>query len=613
MHSWKNKKTSEMNLKTMWQFCLFHTKGCPLIKPVIVIGAVSTAAVSYISSFLYARLLNLILAEEYSAAKAWAVTLVGAVLAATLLSVLSRQLFQFYIEPCDAETQRRTAEKIFRMEYEEFEKEETLRAIRRVRQGELGHGSIANQLTDIYEYFTGFAKVLMAAGVVLILFITLDFSSEDIRVLVGSSVILLLAFAGVLAMSKWTARKVGEANVRMNHANEQVNSLSNYLAGEMLNEKNAADIRLYQLSEYLMNKVRKNSGSFNEAYGSYCDAAGKLNGVMSFLFQLLAGLIYAYIALRYSYGSITAGEVLMYAGAIITMMDGIRDMTAKKTQIEYGNEYLKLYEEFISRPNMHYDGTLPIEKRDDNRYELEFADVSFSYPGSDNEILKNISLKFQIGEKLALVGLNGAGKTTLIKLLLRLYEPSKGRILLNGIDIGKYDYDEYMKIFAVVFQDYKLFDLPLDENIAGSEAVDEERVREVLEKVGLLERLSSMKNGIHTTLRNQTEEGENLSGGEEQKVAIARALYKDAPFIILDEPTAALDPVAEAQIYENFNELVGGKTAIYISHRMSSCRFCDRIIVLDKGSVTESGTHEELMKAGGIYSELYNAQAKYYT
>ena len=200
----------------------------------------------------------------------------------------------------------------------------------------------------------------------------------------------------------------------------------------------------------------------------------------------------------------------------------------------------------------------------------------------------------------------------MIKLLLRLYEPTEGQILLNGIDIGKYDYNEYVQIFSAVFQDFRLYDLPLDENIAGSETVDEKQVSAVLEQTGLRERVEKMKNGAHTLLDHETGDGETLSGGEAQKAAIAKALYKDAPFVILDEPTSALDPVAEAEIYENFNKMIGEKTAIYISHRMSSCKFCDKIVVLDKGRIAEAGTHRSLLQAQGIYYELYQAQAKHY-
>ena len=311
-------------------------------------------------------------------------------------------------------------------------------------------------------------------------------------------------------------------------------------------------------------------------------------------------------------GSISTGDVLMYAGAIITMMTSVQDAILKYNEIAYNNEYLKLYEEFIKRPNMHYDGTLPIEKRDDKRYELSFYNVSFKYLGSDKYILKDINMTFNIGEKLALVGLNGAGKTTLIKLLLRLYEPTEGEIRLNGIDIGKYDYDEYVQIFSVVFQDFGIFDFPLDENIAASEDVDSARVKKVIDQVGLTELVNSLPDKERTLLYHENGDGVALSGGEAQKVAIARALYKDAPFVILDEPTAALDPIAEAEIYENFDTLVGDKTAIYISHRMSSCKFCDRIVVINNGRIEEEGSHDSLMDKNGLYAKMYNTQANYY-
>ena len=311
-------------------------------------------------------------------------------------------------------------------------------------------------------------------------------------------------------------------------------------------------------------------------------------------------------------GAVSVGDVLMYSGAIITMMTGVQNILMQYNQINYRNEYLKTYEDFIKRPNMHYDGTLPIEKRDDNEYELSFRNVSFCYPGTADDILKNVSLDFKIGQKMALVGMNGAGKTTLIKLLLRLYEPTEGEICLNGINIEKYDYEEYLQIFSVVFQDFKLFAFPLDENIAAGGQVDKRRLKQVLTKIGLNEFVEGLPKKECTFLYQENGEGVTPSGGEAQKVAIARALYKDAPFVILDEPTAALDPIAEAGIYENFDSLVGEKTAVYISHRMSSCKFCDRIVVLDHGEIVEEGTHDSLMERNGIYAKLYQKQAEYY-
>ncbi|MBQ6408367.1 MAG: ABC transporter ATP-binding protein [Butyrivibrio sp.] len=270
--------------------------------------------------------------------------------------------------------------------------------------------------------------------------------------------------------------------------------------------------------------------------------------------------------------------------------------------------------EFLDYPNNMYQGSLTTEKRRDNKYEIEFRNVSFKYPGSNSYALKNVNLKFNIGEKLAIVGMNGSGKTTFIKLLCRLYDPTEGTILLNGIDIRKYRYDEYMNIFSIVFQDFKLFAMPLGENVATSSDYDKEKVLSVLEKAGFGERLEKMSKGLETHLYKQLDkEGVEISGGEAQKIAIARALYKDAPFIILDEPTAALDPVAEAEIYEKFSEMVDDRTAVYISHRLSSCKFCDEIAVFHDGRVVQKGTHFDLLQdSKGKYYELWNAQAQYY-
>ncbi len=228
-------------------------------------------------------------------------------------------------------------------------------------------------------------------------------------------------------------------------------------------------------------------------------------------------------------------------------------------------------------------------------------------------VLSHVSMKFTIGEKMAIVGPNGAGKSTFIKLLCRLYDPTEGEILLNGIDIKLYDYEEYMKIFSIVFQDYQLFSFPLAENVAASIEYDSEKVKRSLIEAGFEKQLKKFKDGIYANLYQMKEKGIEISGGEAQKIALARALYKDAAVVILDEPTSALDPVSEFEIYKHFDEMVQGKTSIYISHRMSSCRFCNRILVFDKGKIVQQGSHEQLMsQTGELYAKLWEAQAKYY-
>ena len=277
--------------------------------------------------------------------------------------------------------------------------------------------------------------------------------------------------------------------------------------------------------------------------------------------------------------------------------------------------FLRAIKDFMDIPNDMYQGSLTTEKRADRNYVVGFKDVSFKYPGSETYALRHVSMKFKISGRLAVVGMNGSGKTTFIKLLCRLYDPTEGQILLNGIDIRKYRYDDYLNIFSVVFQDFQLAALPLGENVAASADYDNNRVTDALKKAGFGDRFITLPNGLETYLYHElNDEGISISGGEAQKIAIARALYKDAPFLILDEPTAALDPIAEAEIYRNLNDIIDDKTAIYISHRLSSCRFCDDILVFHEGNVIQQGNHNSLVAdTTGKYYELWNAQAQYYT
>ena len=302
-----------------------------------------------------------------------------------------------------------------------------------------------------------------------------------------------------------------------------------------------------------------------------------------------------------------------YIGSITALSGGIGEFISVVGRIRNNAPFLQDTFRYLDWPNYMYKGSLTVEKRFDRQYEIEFCDVSFKYPGCDEYALRHVNIRFNVGERLAVVGRNGSGKTTFIKLLCRLYDPTEGEILLNGINIQKYDYLEYMDIFSVVFQDFNLLALALGDNVASRREYDRELAEKCLRDAGFGARLDELSEGLDTYLYRDVSDGVEFSGGEEQKIALARSLYKDAPFIVLDEPTAALDPIAESEVYSNFNSLVGDKTAIYISHRLSSCRFCDEIAVFEKGEVVQKGSHEGLLSRPGVYSELWNAQAQYYT
>ena len=376
------------------------------------------------------------------------------------------------------------------------------------------------------------------------------------------------------------------------------------------------DIRMYRqekLSRHYMSQghIFSKDGAMSKLQRG---RVGVLEATSASLSALMTGLVYAYVCLKAWAGAFGVGAVTQYVSAVTALATSVRSLFEQLAGMHRNAPFLKLTFDFLDQPNAMYQGSLTTEKRADRQYDVEFRDVSFRYPGSEKYALRHASVKFKVGQRLAVVGENGSGKTTFIKLLCRLYDPEEGQILLNGIDIRKYDPRDYRNVFSVVFQDFQLLAQPLGANVAGSADYDRERVLKSLRDAGFAERLREMPEGLDTQLyRDFGDEGVTVSGGEAQKIAIARALYKDAPFIVLDEPTAALDPIAEAEIYAQFNQIAGDKTAIYISHRLSSCRFCDEILVFNEGGIVQRGSHDSLLQdQSGKYYQLWHAQAQYY-
>ena len=377
--------------------------------------------------------------------------------------------------------------------------------------------------------------------------------------------------------------------------------------------KSGKDVRLYNYN--LLTSVLKNSNNnLKNFYNRMSHNLFKCNvqtGLMTIFSSLL---VYFYAGFKAYYGLIELGDIVQYTGIAVLTADAVTLIIMSISSLYANKDYFKTIFDYLNLSNGKYEGSLPIEKRDDNEYEFEFKNVGFKYPKTSKYVLQNVNLKFKIGQRLAIVGMNGSGKTTLIKLLTRFYDPTDGEILLNGINIQKYDYNEYLDIFSVVFQDFKLFSFMLGQNISASMEYDEKRAEEALTKAGFEKALQKMPQGLKTYLYQDYEEGGiEISGGEAQKIAMARAIYKDSPFIILDEPTAALDPISEFEIYSKFDNIIGNKTAVYISHRLSSCKFCNEIAVFDEGKLVQHGSHDDLLQdKEGKYHELWNAQAQYY-
>lgn len=337
----------------------------------------------------------------------------------------------------------------------------------------------------------------------------------------------------------------------------------------------------------------------------------KSSSFVAILGALVGFGIYLFIGVKGLYGLFGIGSLVLYCGSFMQIINGIMKMAVTFGKTAEMVPLVNYYFEIVNaNDNMTYG-----EKEFDllNKFEIEFKNVSFKYPNTESYALQNINLKINNEEHLAVVGRNGSGKTTFIKLMCRLYDVTDGEILINSINIKEYSKESIIKLYSVVFQDFKIFSTTLAQNISANEEYDKERLYDTLDKANIKDRVLAMENKESTYLyKDLDKSGVEISGGEAQKLALARALYKDSPVVILDEPTAALDPVAENEIYNRFNSFVDNKTAIYISHRLSSCVFCNRIAVFDKSQLVETGTHQELLNANGKYSELWNAQAKYY-
>lgn len=361
--------------------------------------------------------------------------------------------------------------------------------------------------------------------------------------------------------------------------------------------QNMKDVRIYKLIPYIEDCSLKYNKSFKETILHSNLQAFKYTTPS--LFIGLVPSLFSYLLVCYycRMGVFPIGAVIKYVGYLGYVINSTTAIVRCFTELKINRKFLETYLEFFDVKNDMYQGSLSVEKRSDKKFEVSFRNVSFKYPESDQYALKNINFDFQVGQRLAVVGMNGSGKTTLVKLLCRLYDVTEGEIIMNDFDIKKYDYNQYLSLFSVVFQDYSLLSFTLGQNIAANGTFDTQKAEYYLKKVGFEERYEKLPNKMNTYLyKDFDKEGVVVSGGEAQKIALTRALYKDAPFIILDEPTAALDPLSEAEIYSRFNDIVGDKSAIYISHRLSSCRFCDKILVLDKGEIVQCGSHDDVVQ-----------------
>lgn len=595
-------------------------RSCPSLLPLMIVSQMMFSAMPFVSLVFSSLIIDkLVAGNSYEIIFSYAVWMVlldgGLMLGHQGLEKLVN--VRMYTLP--NYIWKTISEKALLMDYELLEKKETIDNITKVHEGMRAYGSVQSFCRMIAKMIGIIVNIVYSVILIVPVFIPVAEESPTLLFRFCNSAVGGILLAAVLIiylallyrgnkvygkLQKEAFERNVDANTKLVYYTEPITA-GNYRQGK--------DIRMIRLDiSYVKNYKEYAKKSMDILYSLHrrSEKLAAVSTVFSTFFSLAC---YVYVGLKALLGMITVGSVAKYVSAFTKLASAFGDIVDLYISMQISAEYLSYLVKFMNIENRKYDGTLPIEKRDDNEYEIEFRDVSFSYPNSEKPVIDHVSFKLKIGKKMALVGPNGAGKSTFIKLLCRLYDPTEGEILLNGIDIRYYDYTEYIRLFSVVFQDFKLFSFSIAENVAVSKEFDEKKVRDCLYKAGFSERLGELEKDIHTTLFKLEEDGMEISGGEAQKIAIARALYKDSPLVILDEPTSALDPESEYEIYQSFDGLVEDKTAIYISHRMSSCRFCNQILVFDKGKIVQTGSHDELVEdKEGLYYEMWSSQAKYY-
>ncbi len=452
--------------------------------------------------------------------------------------------------------------------------------------------------TDQYGRLFTFLLLIFIYGTV-----TVTLNPWLILILTGFEALKLVSVALESRLINKTKAPIAKVDRRLNY----VNRVSRDFAA-------AKDVRLYQLREYLIHMSEYFIGErkfWTQKMYFYYFCTDMISLVLSVGIEIG---IFIYIVYSMLHGNISKTELVLYVFTVTEFaayVTEIGNVVVGNIQV---NMEINNMREFLDIKNTARNSggkSLPAEQP----YEIELQNVSFTYPESDKEVLKNINLKLRKGENLALVGVNGAGKTTLVKIICGLYRPTEGKVLINGTDITEFNRDDYYKVISAVFQDPRFMPCTVLENVSMLPEGESNREKffDCIKKAGLYEKIQALPQKENTLLvKTVNENAVELSGGETQRLLLARAIYKDAPILILDEPTAALDPIAENEIYLRYSQISQNRTSVYISHRLSSTRFCDRIVLLDENRIAEIGTHDELMSLGGKYAEMYGIQSKYY-
>lgn len=605
----------------------YHRTGFELLKivhkvdssaiPLRIINSVLEVAGAYLNLYLTARLIDTLLAGQFRKGFYCACAVVASGLLFAVVGGLVEKAYATSSQRCNLAFAVMMREKTTSLDYETMEQPQVSDKIFTSERTAQMYGGLGSVIGHYQEMLSGLLEVAGAVGLIGVLCFSRPSSEKALLSFAAHpavSVLILLLFLclTVIIRKRESSGMVRNTKKYMQDHTRMEMQLNYLLFRVMMNLQAAKVIRIYDMKKMLVDNIRKCNEESDRFYNGLWDAEIKGNLKMNLVNGFFTVFSYLFVAVKVLAGAITIGAFTQYTGAMAKLAGGLHGITWHNTMIKMTAAYMEDFLALMKMESSHAKGTIPVEKRLDGEYEIAFKDVSFHYPGSQEMILKHVNCKITMKNKLALVGENGAGKTTFVKLLCRLYEPTEGIITLNGIDIRKYREEEYRELFGVVFQDFKLFSFPLWQNLAAGYEREDGKIKDSLERAGAWDFVSHLPQGTETLLFKDREDGVDISGGEAQKLALARALYKDAPFVVLDEPTAALDPISEAEVYAGFHEMVRDKTSIYISHRMASCRFCDDIVVFENGRIVERGSHQELLENQGQYAGMWHAQAKYY-
>ncbi|SES08997.1 ATP-binding cassette, subfamily B [Butyrivibrio fibrisolvens] len=524
----------------------------------------------------------------------YAAVLIICEFAATMLIEKSNSVLGKYQERLECYFDVLLGKQTMELDFQLTEDKEALDQLQKAKTGMSWYSGGVYGVAEQVFMFVG--NIIKMAGLVTII------------ILHAPVLLLIMAVYSVFHFALTT--KINKFAVASFNKLSKFNNMFGYFAWEVVDSRYGKDIRLYNAKDIILNAWKDNTKMQIDTWKWQADKEFPYDLLLEIAVFAESMFTYFYVALLAIDGAFGIGVFTQLITAEGSLENTLFNLVWNVTELVKRCNYAYEYVVFMDYPAALPKGDKHIEKKD---HEIEFRHVSFAYPKTDRKILDDISIKIRSGEHLSIVGLNGAGKTTFIKLLCRLYDPIDGEILVDGVNIKEYDYKEYMQQIAPVFQDFKLFAFSMGENIAFDKASNA-KMSKYTDLVGLKNLVKKLDNGFNTNIfKYFDEKGIEPSGGEQQKIAISRALFKESPIVILDEPTAALDPLAEYEVYKEFHTLVGGKTAVYISHRLSSCKFCDKIAVFSDGHIAEYGTHDELINIpSGIYAEMFEAQAKYY-